>query len=81
MKATILYSIAGIASQILLSSEKNYSQAVYYQLTEAPNEMLSNSLPTTYIINKQGEIVVDKTGAADWNSGKVRDMLDVLIKE
>lgn len=62
-------------------TDKNYSHPVYYQLTEAPKEMLSNSLPTTYIINKQGDIVVDKTGAADWNSGKVRDMLDVLIKE
>ncbi len=62
-------------------ADKNYSHPVYYQLTEAPKELQSNSLPTTYIINKQGEIVVDKTGAADWNSGKVRDLLDSLIKE
>ena len=62
-------------------ADKNYSHPVYYQLTEAPKQLLSNSLPTTYIINRQGEIVVEKTGAADWNSGKVRDMLDTLIKE
>lgn len=62
-------------------ADKDYSLPVYYQLTEAPKELLSNSLPTTYIINKQSEIVVDKTGAADWNSGKVREMLDALIKE
>ncbi|MCK4561873.1 MAG: TlpA family protein disulfide reductase, partial [Flavobacteriaceae bacterium] len=61
-------------------SAKGYSHPVYYQLTEAPKDLLSNSLPTTYIINKGGEIVVDKTGAADWNSGKVRDLLDTLIK-
>lgn len=61
-------------------SNKGYSHPVYYQLTEAPKDLLSNSLPTTYIINKEGEIVVDKTGAADWNSGKVRDLLDTLIK-
>lgn len=61
-------------------SNKGYSHPVYYQLTEAPKDLLSNSLPTTYIINKEGEIIVDKTGAADWNSGKVRDLLDTLIK-
>lgn len=62
-------------------ADKSYSHPVYYQLTEVPKELLSTLLPTTYIINKQGEIVVNKTGAADWDSGKVRDMLDKLIKE
>ncbi len=50
----------------------------YSQLTEAPKDLLSNSLPTTYIFNKEGEIV-DKTGDADWNSDKVRSLLDKLI--
>ncbi len=58
--------------------DKSYSHPVYYQFTEAPKELQSNSLPTTYIINREGEIVVQKTGAADWNSGKVRDLLDGL---
>ncbi len=62
-------------------SKNGYSHPVYYQLTEAPKDLLSNSLPTTYIINKEGEIVVNKTGAADWNSGKVRGLLDNLIQE
>lgn len=61
-------------------SKKGYSHPVYYQLTKAPKDLSSNSLPTTYIINKQGEIVVNKVGAADWNSSKVRALLDNLIK-
>jgi len=61
-------------------ADRAYTHPVYFQLTEAPKDLLSNSLPTTYILNKDGEIVVNKTGAADWNSGKVRDLLNTLIK-
>ena len=61
--------------------KNNYYIPVYFQITQSPPEMQSNSLPTTYIINKEGEIVVNKTGAADWDSGKVRDLLDNLIQE
>ncbi|RUA12580.1 MAG: TlpA family protein disulfide reductase [Flavobacteriia bacterium] len=60
-------------------ADKGYKLPVYFQTSKAPEELRSNSLPTTFIIDKKGRIVVDKTGAADWNSGKVRDMLDDLI--
>jgi thiol-disulfide isomerase/thioredoxin len=57
---------------------KKYTIPVYYQVTQSPKEMQSNSLPTTFIINKNGEIVVNKTGAVNWNSNKVRNLLDNL---
>ncbi|MEN8123721.1 MAG: TlpA disulfide reductase family protein [Bacteroidota bacterium] len=60
--------------------DKKYTFPVYFQITRRPEELQSNSLPTTYVINKKGEIVVDKTGAADWNSRKVRDLIDELLK-
>ena len=60
--------------------DKNYTFQVYFQMTKSPEELQSNSLPTTFIISKKGEIVVNKTGAADWNSGKVRKLLDELIE-
>lgn len=59
--------------------KKNYDLPVYYQLAPGPKEMRSNSLPTTYILDKNGKIIVDKTGAADWNSSKVRNLLDKLL--
>lgn len=49
---------------------------VYFQASRAPEEMSSNSLPTTYIINTKGYIVASKVGAADWNSQKVRSLLN-----
>lgn len=61
-------------------NDKNYKIPVYFQETNVPKEMNSNSLPTTYIVDASGHIVASKVGAADWNSGKVRKLLDKLIE-
>jgi thiol-disulfide isomerase/thioredoxin len=61
-------------------SKNDYTIPVYFEASNRPVEMQSNSLPTTYIINRNGAIVVDKTGAVDWNSNKVKDLLDELIR-
>ncbi|NER15844.1 TlpA family protein disulfide reductase [Spongiivirga citrea] len=53
-----------------------------YQMQSMPSkEIYSRSIPATYIIDKTGNIVVDKTGAANWNSKTVRETLDKLIPE
>ena len=44
-------------------------------------ELTTKSLPTTYIINKHGALVSRKTGAANWNSKKVRRNIDTLINQ
>ncbi len=53
---------------------------IYYRQSNAPTMLQSNSIPTTFIIDKQGHVVVKKTGAADWNSGQVHLILDKLVK-
>jgi hypothetical protein len=45
-------------------------------MSPAPAELQSSALPTTYLINEIGEILIDKTGAADWNSEQVRSLLE-----
>lgn len=37
--------------------------------------------PHSYIITKNGSIVIDKAGIADWYTSKVRNLLDDLIAE
>lgn len=44
-----------------------------------PKLLETNSLPTTYLIGKKGEIVVKKTGSADWDSENTRELLDELV--
>jgi peroxiredoxin len=48
---------------------------VYYYFTQVPSLLSSNKLPTTYLIDENQEIVIEKVGAAKWNSEKVRDLL------
>jgi len=61
--------------------KKEYKLPVYYSKTKPPNMLTSKTIPTTYIINKEGKIVVAETGVADWNSNKTRKLLDELVEE
>ena len=61
--------------------KKGYQLPVYFQASAIPTELESGSIPVTYIIDKRGNVVVDKTGAANWNSDKTRSLLDRLIAE
>jgi hypothetical protein len=46
-----------------------------------PEVLRSKSIPATYIISKDGTIVIDEKGAANWNSKKVHQVLDGLLAE
>jgi thiol-disulfide isomerase/thioredoxin len=54
---------------------------VYYSRTNAPSLLASKVLPTTYILDKEGKIRVAQTNAADWNTDKIKSLLDNLLKE
>src|SRR5690554_6943204 len=57
----------------------NYSFPVYLQKYEAPAQLQSSVLPTTYVIAKNGEIAISETGVANWYSKKTRDLIDQLL--
>ena len=59
--------------------KKGYDIQIFNPLTNYPNEFNPRSIPRTYIIDKEGYIVVDKKGAASWNSEKVRNQLNQLL--
>lgn len=59
-------------------SKNDYQLPVYKALAQQPKPLQASSLPTTYIIDKNGNIHVQKVGAADWNTEKVRKLLDDL---
>ena len=60
-------------------TKKGYDVPVYISQMQAPKLLQSNSLPTNYIIDAKGAIIIKETGAADWNSKKVRTLLDGLL--
>jgi thiol-disulfide isomerase/thioredoxin len=60
--------------------QNNLHMSVVFMQSNPPQLLQSASIPTTYIIDKTGQIVVQKTGAADWDSGQVHRILDKLLK-
>ena len=65
---------------IKFMSKNNYNFVFYNSLTTPPKTLQSTSIPQTYLIDKHGKIVIDKNGAANWNSESVRDALNKLIE-
>lgn len=45
-----------------------------------PKLLYERSIPTTYIIDKTGTIIIKEKGAANWNSESVRNTLEDLLK-
>ncbi|NND63488.1 MAG: TlpA family protein disulfide reductase [Flavobacteriaceae bacterium] len=77
------YLVSMESSEKLTSfmEKKGYEMPVYIPKKQLPEGLSAYSFPTTYIVSKQGKIVVDKTGSANWNSQKVRALLDRLLSE
>ena len=61
--------------------KKGYTLPIYFPKMEPPGTLYSNSLPTNYIIDSKGKIIVKEKGAADWDSKKVRNLLDSLLSK
>ncbi|MBZ9787728.1 TlpA family protein disulfide reductase [Psychroflexus sp. CAK57W] len=60
--------------------KENLNLPVYYFLSSPPDMLKSSSLPTTFLIDAEGEIIMKKTGAANWYSKTVRSTIDKLKK-
>ena len=60
---------------------ENYKLPVYFQAGKSPVILESNSLPTTFLLSKEVEIVMKKVGAARWNASKVHHTIDKLLME
>ncbi len=56
-----------------------YTFKVHSPITMYPKEFDVSSIPRTFLIDKDGRIVLDKTGAVNWNSDKVRDIINGLL--
>lgn len=60
--------------------KNNYTFSVYKPLSYYPNKLKVEEIPRTFLIDTKGHIVIDKTGAANWNSNTVRVTIDSLLK-
>ena len=60
-------------------NKKGYNLNSYSPITAYPDDFNIRSIPRTFLISKTGEIVIDKSGAANWNSESVPQQIDTLI--
>ena len=61
--------------------KNNYDLPSYNAASDPPLKFSeTNSIPASYLLDKKGNIVVSKVGAADWNSAKIRKLLDELLE-
>ena len=50
-------------------------------LSEAPEALMSRSIPATFVLDPQGNIAIKHIGAANWNSKSVREALDAMLQD
>jgi len=60
--------------------QRGYELPVYYQGTPAPEVFESRSIPTTFIISRDGKIVTKKSGAVNWDSRATDKIFNELIR-
>lgn len=60
--------------------KKEYNLEVFTPVTNAPETFNVRSIPRTFLIDRNGNIIIDESGAANWNSDKVRATINELIK-
>ena len=59
---------------------KGYTFKVYNPMNDYSEIFKVSSIPRSFLIDKKGTIIIDKTGAANWNSKTVRGPIDNLLK-
>ncbi|MEC3907620.1 TlpA disulfide reductase family protein [Tamlana sp. 2201CG12-4] len=69
----------GVTTKFLC--EKGYDFNSYVPLTQYPEVFDVSSIPRTFLIDKKGRIIMDKTGAANWNSNTVRQTIEGLLND
>ncbi|MFA5620665.1 MAG: TlpA disulfide reductase family protein [Weeksellaceae bacterium] len=61
--------------------KNNYTMPVYEAKSLLPKALMPGSFPTTFIVNKKGEVVKKEVSSKDWNSPETHQMLNKLLRE
>ncbi len=61
--------------------KKQYDLPVFNPRMQTPEALFDRSIPTNYVIDGKAKVIIKETGVADWDSEKVRGVLEELIKK
>lgn len=62
-------------------NKNNYNFKVYRPVNNESGLFDVPTIPRTFLIDKTGKVIIDESGAANWNSDKVRTTIDKLLKQ
>ncbi len=62
-------------------NESGYNLPVYFQKSTTSGVMNIQSYPTSFLISNEGEILIHKRGAANWNSRAFRKKLNDVLSQ
>lgn len=82
-KDEVVFLFVSNEKQVVISAFKQkhaYDFMAYASVTDYPSAFDVHSIPRTFIIDKKGTIVVDKTGAANWNSDAMQTLIRSLLE-
>jgi hypothetical protein len=60
--------------------EHEFTFPVTYQYLQSQSPVALKSTPRSYLIDREGYLIIDQEGIADWDSRRVRELLDELLK-
>ena len=61
-------------------AKNKYTFKVHRPATDYPAYFNISTIPRTFLIDKNGTVIIDESGAANWNSEKIRNTIDNLLK-
>ena len=80
-KIVLLFVTTDFYSEINPFMQKNkYTFKVHRPASDYPAYFNISTIPRTFLIDKNGTIIIDESGAANWNSDKIRTTIDNLLK-
>jgi len=75
----VLVSNEGIDVINKFIERKGYSFPVYSSQAETPAAFSTRSIPTTYVLDKSGNIVIREIGAVNWGGDKMEKIINDLL--
>ena len=63
------------------AEKRDFVNLPFYQYRSVPAVFQSESIPATFVLAKDGRVVLIKKGAARWNSGRMNEIIDQLLAE
>ena len=61
--------------------KRGYTFPVYSSQRQSPAPFVTQSIPTTFVISKSGQILIRETGAYNWGGEKMVSIIEGLLEE